>query len=36
MLWREYALADADTLDAVARQLKLSLLAAFTETGDAA
>ncbi len=36
MLWAEYALADGDTLDAVARQLKLSLLAAFSEAGNAA
>jgi hypothetical protein len=36
MLWSEYALADDDTLDAVARQLKQSLLAAFTEVVDAA
>lgn len=36
MLWAEYALADDDTLDVVARQLKLSLLAAFSEAGNAA
>jgi len=36
MLWSEYALADDDVLDVVARQLKQALLAAFTEVGDAA
>jgi len=36
MLWTEYALADDDVLDGVARQLKQALLAAFTEVGDAA
>lgn len=36
MLWAEYALADDDTLDVIAHQLKLSLLAAFSEVGNAA
>ena len=36
MLWTEYALALDDTLDAVARKLKYSLLATFTEAPDAA
>lgn len=36
MLWAEYALADDAALDAVARQLKRSLLATFSEVGNAA
>lgn len=36
MLWIEYALAEDDSLDNVARQLKQALLAAFTEMRDAA
>lgn len=36
MLWTEYALANDDTLDGVARQLKQALHAAFTEVRDAA
>jgi len=36
MLWAEYALANDDTLDSVARQLKLSLRAAFSEASNAA
>jgi hypothetical protein len=36
MLWSEYALAEDDTLDNVARQLKQALLAAFSEVRDAA
>ncbi|MBI3525562.1 MAG: hypothetical protein HY066_13755 [Betaproteobacteria bacterium] len=36
MLWTEYALAEDDTLDSVARRLKQALLAAFTEVRDAA
>lgn len=36
MLWREYVLAEDDTLDAGARQLKQALLAAFAEIHDAA
>lgn len=36
MLWAEYALADDNTLDAIAHQLKLSLRAAFSEVGNAA
>ena len=36
MLWAEYALADDNELDAVARQLKQALLATFTEVRDAA
>jgi hypothetical protein len=36
MLWTEYAQAEDDALDGVARQLKQALLAAFTEVRDAA
>ncbi len=36
MLWTEYALAEDDALDAVARRLKEELHAAFTEVRDAA
>ena len=36
MLWTEYARAEDDTLDSVARRLKQALLAAFTEVRDAA
>lgn len=36
MLWSECALAEDDTLDGVARQLKQVLLATFTEVRDAA
>jgi hypothetical protein len=36
MLWTEYALAEDETLDGVARRLKQALLAAFTEVRDAA
>lgn len=36
MLWTEYALAENDALDSVARQLKQELLAAFAEVRDAA
>lgn len=36
MLWREYALAENDTLDTGARELKQALLATFAETHDAA
>ena len=36
MLWTEYALAEDETLDGVARQLKHALLAAFAEAPDAA
>jgi hypothetical protein len=36
MLWHEYAQGGDETLDAAARQLKQSLLAAFAEVGDAA
>ena len=35
MLWTEYALADDDMLDIVARKLKHALLAAFAEVRDA-
>lgn len=36
MLWTEYAQADDETLDAVARQLKRALLTSFTEADNAA
>ncbi|MDO9319566.1 MAG: hypothetical protein Q7V56_15395 [Gammaproteobacteria bacterium] len=36
MLWAEYALADDDTLDSIARDLKQTLLATFAEVRDAA
>ena len=36
MLWTEYALAEDDTLDAVARKLKHALLVTFTDVRDAA